>query len=370
MLAIQKYIIQHGLEKTVQDFSLILKDYDHKILLKYDQIESNFAHQEVRDCRGLILKKSDWSVMSLGFRKFFNYGEGYAAILDYNTTDVYEKKDGTFIQLYYDDILNSWEVGTTGTANGHGEVNNKPNLHFYQLFWDTITKNSKSTKEEIISKLLPGLVYMFELCSIYNIVVVQHTYQHVTLLAIRDVYYMYEYKRSLVEEVAKYLNVEIVKKYSLSADVPKLIEYLSTQPYTDEGYVLCDVDFNRLKIKNPAYLAVHYIKEKNAHWRIIDVIKSNEVEEFVATFIDRKEELYTLLDNYTNLSNNLENCALNLSIYKDRKEYAIQSLEVCQKLNIKQFQSFMFNKFIDSTITAKDFLKNYDSKKLYKYLTE
>jgi len=36
MLAIQKYIIEHGLEKTVKDFKLKTREYDNKILLKYD----------------------------------------------------------------------------------------------------------------------------------------------------------------------------------------------------------------------------------------------------------------------------------------------------------------------------------------------
>ena len=369
MLAIQKYLFKYGLEKTIKDFSLKMKDYDHKILLKYDQIESNFKYEEVRDCRGLILKKSDWSIMSLGFRKFFNYGEGYAANLDYNTTDVYEKKDGTFIQLYYDDILNSWEVGTTGTADGHSEVNNKPNTKFSQLFWETILDNSKYTKDVLLSKLLPGLVYIFELCSHYNIVVTKHLKSHVNLLAIRDVYFMYEYKRSIVERIASFLNVEIVKKYALKADVQELIKYLSIQPYTDEGYVLCDANFNRIKIKNPSYLAVHYIKEKTAQWRVIDIIKSNEIEEFISTFIERKDELYTLMHKYIHLSNKLALCCEKLAIYTDRKEYAIKTLEMCQKLNIKQFQSFMFSKYDNSNISSKDFLKDYDGKKLYKYLT-
>jgi hypothetical protein len=36
MLAIQKYLDKHGLEKTIADFKLKFKEYDSKILLKYD----------------------------------------------------------------------------------------------------------------------------------------------------------------------------------------------------------------------------------------------------------------------------------------------------------------------------------------------
>lgn len=36
MLAIQNYLLKHGLEKTVKAFSLKIKEYENKILLKYD----------------------------------------------------------------------------------------------------------------------------------------------------------------------------------------------------------------------------------------------------------------------------------------------------------------------------------------------
>ena len=49
MLSIQKYLHEHGLEKTVADFKLIMRHYGHKILLKYNQLESDFSKEEVRD---------------------------------------------------------------------------------------------------------------------------------------------------------------------------------------------------------------------------------------------------------------------------------------------------------------------------------
>ena len=36
MLAIQKYIAKHGITKTINDFKLKSKEYENKILLKYD----------------------------------------------------------------------------------------------------------------------------------------------------------------------------------------------------------------------------------------------------------------------------------------------------------------------------------------------
>jgi hypothetical protein len=70
MLAIQEYILKHGLEKTIKDFSLKTREYPSKILLKYDQLVSPtlMAFPEMQDCRGLILEKGTWKVLSLAFR--------------------------------------------------------------------------------------------------------------------------------------------------------------------------------------------------------------------------------------------------------------------------------------------------------------
>lgn len=59
MLAIQKYIAKHGIEKTISDFKLKTREYENKILLKYDQLVSPtlMGLPEMQDCRGLILGK-------------------------------------------------------------------------------------------------------------------------------------------------------------------------------------------------------------------------------------------------------------------------------------------------------------------------
>lgn len=99
MLSIVKYINENGLDKAVADFKLITRIYENvdgtgKVLLKYNQIESDFANEEVRDCRGLILEMGSWKVLSLGFFKFFNAAEGHAAKIDWSTAHVLEKLDG------------------------------------------------------------------------------------------------------------------------------------------------------------------------------------------------------------------------------------------------------------------------------------
>jgi len=137
-LAIVTYIKAYGLDKAIIDFELKCKEYDKKVLLKYNQIDSDMSKEEVQDCRGLILEKDTWKVMSLAFRKFFNSAEGHASRVDYLTAWIWEKCDGSLIQLYWDWNEGKWFAGTTGMAEAEGEVNDKANTSFAKLFWETI----------------------------------------------------------------------------------------------------------------------------------------------------------------------------------------------------------------------------------------
>ena len=366
MLHVQKYIFEHGLEKTVNDFKLVLKEYPHKILLKYNQIESPMQFEETRDCRGLVLDKN-FEVMSLGLRKFFNYGEGHAAKLDWENSKIYKKLDGTFIHVYWDKYLNRWEVGTTGTADGMTPVNNKPNTTFRSLFLETYDKNSDI--DNFYKKADKGLVYMFECCSPWNIVVTPHSIAMTYLLAIRKLSSMGELNHDEVEKWSKELNVQMAETYELSKDPEFLKETLLNLPYTEEGYVVTDKNFNRVKIKNPAYLAVHHMADATANWRIIDVVRSNEIEEFAATFVDRKEELYELKENYDNLLYKLEEMWLKVKDIEVRKDFALNVLDMCKTKDLKLFQSFFFSMKDNKFSNSREFLKEYDGKYLYKYLT-
>lgn len=366
MLAIQKYIIEYGLEKAVSDFKLVLKEYPHKILLKYDQIESSMQYEEVRDCRGLVLDIKDFSVMSLGFRKFFNLGEGHAAKLDWENSMVYKKLDGTFIHLYWDYYLNRWEVGTTGTADGVTPVNNKPDLTFRDLFIDTFNKVSNFEVFESIAD--KRTVFMFELCSPYNIVVTPHTTANIYMLGMRDLDTMCELSHTSLIEIASRMSVSVAETYDLKRDAEVLKETLLDMPYSEEGYVVTDINFNRVKIKNPAYLAVHHMADATAYWRIIDVVRSNEIEEYAATFVDRREELFNLKSKYDALSMNMDTMYAKVESIEDRKEYALAVLEMCKNENCKPFQSYFFGRRDGRIDNIKQYLTEYDGKDLYKYL--
>lgn len=374
MLAIQNYIAKHGIDKAISDFKLKTRDYENKILLKYDQLVSPtlMAFPEMQDCRGLVLEKGTWKVMSLAFRKFFNSQEGNAAKINWDTASVLEKLDGTLIQVYWDWHKNTWFAGTTGTAEGEGEVNNKMGTTFNDLFWDTV--NNKYVFNDCL--LNKDLIYVFELTTPYNIVVKPHGESSATILTVRNRETLIELSGKDLEMTATSLGIPLVKKFDFNAkDVGTLLRTFEGMPWSEEGYVVVDAEFNRVKIKNPAYLAVHHLKGKTAEHNILTIVKTNEIEEFASTFPERKEELLKLKENYELLTAKLNMVWNELKVRRaknitkeEQKKYAIAVFEVCKAHNVENFTGLYFGLGQYKVASVEEFLLNYDDKLLYKIL--
>jgi hypothetical protein len=150
---------------------------------------------------------------------------------------------------------------------------------------------------------------------------------------------------------------------------------LEGMPWHDEGYVVVDAAFNRVKIKNPAYVAVHHLKSKTAEHNILTIVKTNEIEEFAATFPERRDELFKLKDNYDKLVADLKAIWGELEDFKpidespaERKKFALAVLDKCGKSNLKAFQGLFFGLGNGKIATVHDYMMEYDDKVLYKML--
>lgn len=373
-LKIVEYIRVNGLDKAIIDFNLKAKVYADKILLKYDQLSgpSLMALAEVQECRGLVLEKNTWKVMSLAFTKFFNSEEGNAHKIDWGSAHVLEKLDGSLIQVYFDWNKNTWFAATTGTAEGEGEVNNKMGTTFNQLFWKTVKE--KYNLDD--TKLVKGYTYVFELTTPYNIVVKPHGESSASLLTVRKLDTLEEVSFDELTRIAESLGVPRVKSYDLNIkNVGTLLKTFENMIWHDEGYVVVDGNHKRVKIKNPAYVAVHGLKGKTAQHNILEIVISNEIEEFGAVFPDRKEELNKLKSNYDKLTLKLNNIWLELSKNKpknitpeEKKKFAKLVFETCSKNDLKNFTGLFFNLYDGKTSSIEEYLTNYDRKILYKLL--
>lgn len=262
--------------------------FPNLISIKYSQVDSPMSEQLVRECRGLVLDEADdWRCVARGFDKFFNYGEGHAAEIDWPTARVQEKLDGSLCMLYA--YRDEWHVATSGTPDASGSVGDV-NITFADLFWRTASELGIDLTWELRS----GYTYLFELCCPENRIIVQHEAPSLTLIGVRDPLTGIEY---MPAHIAPHL--PRVQEFPLSTISDVLASLDAINPLEQEGYVVVDGRFSRVKVKSPQYVALHHLKGELSERALLEVARSGEIPELVAAFPElaaRVEAIRAALD--------------------------------------------------------------------------
>jgi hypothetical protein len=297
---------EHRYEVLKERFGIRMKrhpKYPNLVHFKYSQIDSPMSEQIVRECRGIILDEDDnWAVVSRAFDKFFNYGDGHAAKIDWSTASVQEKCDGSLCVVY--PYAGKWHVATTGTPDGGGPVNDR-GYTFADYFWDTLENRYGNPFARMDANIWPACFY-FELMGPDNRVVIPHEEPDVVLLGARDVTPIfggeiipYDAMTYLMRHLRE--EIPIARSYALKSfeDIAKTFETMS--PLTQEGYVVCDANFNRVKVKHPGYVALHHAKDGLTEKAFIEICRKGETCEVLAAFPEFRpmmERIQSQLDTY------------------------------------------------------------------------
>jgi tRNA splicing ligase len=118
MLEVQKYLNNKTLDDLNNEFAIKTTFHPNLplVILNYDQIESKPKnHPIVRECRGLVLNSTDWSVAARSFPRFFNWGEVAEEMKDFDFSDflVQSKEDGSLCLIY--NFNGEWLANTRGS---------------------------------------------------------------------------------------------------------------------------------------------------------------------------------------------------------------------------------------------------------------
>lgn len=284
-LHIQRFLRDSGASSTEQRLASLLSRYTitakrhlqrpNLVLLKYSQIDSPFSEPIVRECRGIILDEAeDWRVVSMAFQKFFNDGEGHAAPIDWSTTRVQEKLDGSLAVLYwYDD---QWHVATSGTPDAR---------------------------------------------------VVVHDRSSLTLLGARHLATLEEKPAAVAATMFLDQQPRTVREFPLQsiADIVKSFEELS--PLKQEGYVVVDAGFNRIKMKHPGYVALHHAKDGLSPKAFLEIARSGEVSEVLTAFPEFKPMMDDATTRLDELVAVVEADYERLRAIPEQKAFAIEAVK-------------------------------------------
>ena len=122
---------------------------------------------------------------------------------------------------------------------------------------------------------------MFELVSPFNRVVVPYSKT--------EIYHIGTRNNVTLEELDVNIGIKKPVKYGIHY-LEQCLEAARCLPFNEEGYVVVDGNWNRVKIKSPAYVAAHHLKNNgviNAS-RILDLIRENGQDDFSSIYPEFK----------------------------------------------------------------------------------
>lgn len=307
-LAIQWFIEQHAdWEKLLSEkpycitISRDVFNGQNLVMFKYSQIDSDFNLKLVRECRGIIFDEDTLEIVSFPFIKFGNYGESYCPEIDWATAQTASKIDGSLVKIV--NINGKLLISTNGTIDAFkapvAEQIGCSFKTFGDIVYDVLSKKciAPCVFEE-------GWTYMFELVSPWTRVVIPWKENDLWYLGRRNNKTFQEEHFSADPFHGWFKTPKIFPLKSID----ECIAATKDMPWDEEGYVVCDNKFNRVKVKSPAYLAVHRLKGNSvmSYARAIELVRTNEIDEVVAYFPEFKDALEECKKKFWNLVHETE----------------------------------------------------------------
>ena len=297
--------------------------------LKYGTIVADKANPIVCACRGAVVEEvlndGDHSpcfrLVAYAFDRFFNLGEPQAAEVDWSSATVYEKYDGSLIKLFWNGV--QWVVSTSGSVGGAGNVGDS-GLTFEQLFWDTFRYMRYNAFD-----LDPNYCYVFELCAPENRIVVKYEEPMLRLLAVRD-------RKNNFEELSLAgfsRNFWVAESFNFGAD--QLLEAVNARGVDHEGFIVCDANGNRIKVKSDVYVQLHRVRG-NGEPDFSELYLNDDLDEFLLHFPDYSEKFNALRENLALVAWGVEEFVRLYSGYS-QKEFAAIVLENHPKVSGAMF---------------------------------
>lgn len=361
------FIKQHkDWEELIQrhPFNIKVTKSDGYTLLKYNQVASDFNERIVRECRGIILD-STCNVVCYPFNKFFNYCEPHADEIDWSTARVQEKIDGSIMKLWYH---NGWHLSTNGTINAYTTpLNGESNMSGIRTFGD-LFDNAVNRSDLIVERLNRDYTYMFELVSPLKRIVIPY--------AETKIYHIGTRNNKTFEEVNMDIGVQKPKEFPIHNISDAILYSMEKMGDDEEGFVVVDANWHRVKIKNPTYLMLHRTVNNNivSDGYILELLLANEQDEFLSYFTQYQERFDNIQQRLTNYINSIK---LNWEKIKpfedlDRPAFAKKVSEIDRQNSWVYFRWYENKKFADEDIMdyIMTYIRNKPIKNLLKIVEE
>lgn len=334
--------------------------YPHLSILNYRQWKSDFSNPIVQNARGIILNDR-LEVVCHAFNKFGNHGEAYVKEIDWNTSVVLEKIDGSLMKVWFDKVSEQWIL----SSNQVIDCSRTLAAQFLDAA-DVRTMNEFSEKHE----LCRDKVYIFELVGPSNRVVIDYPSNDIIQIGCRNMI-------TLEEETPNLEGIAKPKQHNFSS-LKEAVNFAKDLPVTREGFVVVDGEWNRLKVKGRLFVAAHHNNYKDggvlSKKDALRIIMMNEQEEFTISFPEHKHMLTRLHTNYQNLlkriSEDLDKVDVAVKqglegreVFNCVKNSGFPNIKICMDYRDKKFERYLLNEYLLKVVSIKKLLAILDNNK-------
>ena len=300
------------LETLKSDFGVEAKKHPELDLyiLDYSQKDSPRFNPIVDECRGLVID-GNYDLVSKGFSRFYNLGEGPDVIDWSQPVHVTTKQDGSMIHTFHH--KDQWFVNTRFSW-GDGEVN------LSGFTWRQLVE-----KHLDYSKLNKKNTYVFELCGPYNKVVRQYP---PSLFLLAFFAQGEEYPHWCIQYESERIGIPATETHNVKSqdEAIKLLEKLSAGDPTFEGFVFRDWKDDRCKSKNASYVALHQMSSNGcigAYKHIVPLVIKNEHKEVLVYFPEIEERVKEVEKAIANVKKETDNIWFCHHDCKSQKDFAL-----------------------------------------------
>lgn len=330
-------------------YNLDITDDGDYYILKYNQIESDFSYPLVREARGCIVRfdvaANKWICVCHPFDKFFNYGERYSAVsyIDWENAVVQEKIDGSLIKIWYDQ--DEWHISTNGTIDAYkaecGDLN-----------FGVLVEKAIAKLPNFWSALDPNYTYMFELTSPFNHIVIRYEETTIWFLGRRN--NTTDEEDNEIPEIPNLRRPRVFPHHSLA----DCVEAAHQMGKDEEGYVVVDEFYNRIKVKGDEYLRLHKIRGNGPLTvvRVLEMWQEDSLDDFIAYYPEFKSYVDNVMRNVNHIIQVSEiayNVVSSNADIKDRRDYAVFA-----RSYMPPIMAYLFARLDNKTTSAKEFFRN------------
>lgn len=281
--------------------------------------------------------------------------------------------DGTMINLYYDNYLQSWEICTRSTIGANNKFYN--NKTFKEMFYDicysidfnlsmlnshknlTFSFVIQHPSNRIVSPILNYSLYLIKVMNIQNIgnniynIDFYNAHDFLQANNIKSLCYCNRYNIDTYENIYNYYNNINCPYYILGINI-----------YNKNG--------SRTKIRNSNYINVKILKgnQPKLQYNYLCLKKENKINEFLVYFPEHSLEFQTYKSEMYDYTNNLYNNYVQCFIKKHNvlKEYPHQYKIHMYNLHKLYNDTLKFeNKYVDKKIVINYFNSLQPAQQMY-----